>query len=378
MKKKLTILFGDAHLSYSPTAIGLYDLLSQHFDVTIVARSPKFFDDNPLADRNVVYIKQPAHRIGRLQKKMSFKLASVLNQNAKLLAETNAPYTAFYEFRFIEQYLSAEKPDIVIAVDFKSLFFAQMLALRVEFVSLEIVPNDPFHAACDLKNINSVVIQTKERYEHLFGEIKFKTFYIQNAPIYVPVQTERLRAGLVYCGTAWNPFGFYHCLALLREFPELALNVRGAILHADKKRVQREYGDLLANGRLIIDDEYLDDKKVVDYLRRFRIGFSFYNFEVDWIDNFNYYSAPSGKMFKYFAAGVPVVALDTLGAKPVAEFDCGVLINDLKPENIKQAVDNIENNFEYYSQNCLKAAENYSFDKMAQPFVEYLLSSVED
>lgn len=375
---KITILFGDAHLSYSPTVIGLYDLLSPHFDVTIIARSPKFFDNKPLGKRNVTYIRQPTHKIGRLRKRLFFKVTSITDKSAKLLAKIKAPYTAFNEFEFIRKHLADEKPDVVIAVDFKSLFFARMLETNAEFVSLEIKPDDPFRAACDFSNISSVVIQSKERFEHLFGDKKFKTFFIQNAPVYLRAQTEQPRTGLVYCGTAWNPFGFYHCLEFLKRFPEFVLHVRGAILSADKKRLRSEYNDLLASERLIIDDEYLDDTEVVDYLRKFRIGFSFYNFEVDWVDNFNYHSAPSGKMFKYFAAGVPVVAMDTIGAKPIVEFDCGVLIKDLEPESIKQAIDKIESNFEYYSRNCLKAAEHYSFDKMAKPFVEYLTEQISE
>ncbi len=372
MKKKLTILFGDAHLSYSPTVIGLYDLLLPHFDVTIVAKSPKSFDDRPIANRKVVYIKQPNHRIGRLQRKLAFRLASAKNTFAKRFAGINAPYETFYEFKFIKQFLATENPDVIIAVDFKSLFFAQLLDKKVEFVSLEIVPNDPFYRACDLRNINSVIIQTKERYRHLFGDRGFRTFFIQNSPVYSAGQTEAPRAGLAYCGTAWNPFGFYHCLEFLKKFPSYEMHVRGAILSDDKERVRRDCGDLLANGRLVIDDKYLDDRDVVDYLRKFRIGFSFYNFEIEWVNNFNYQSAPSGKMFKYFAAGVPVVASDTLGAQPVIEFDCGVLIKDLKPESIKQAIDEIESSFEHYSNNCLKAAEHYSLDKTAKPFVDYL------
>ncbi|MFN0140718.1 MAG: hypothetical protein ACKVQW_11620 [Pyrinomonadaceae bacterium] len=375
MKKKVTILFGDAHLSYSPTVIGLYDQLSPHFDVTIVARSPKFFDNRPLANRNVVYIKQPAGRFAKLSKRLLFLFASLTDKFAKKLKNIKAPYSSFFESDFIKQYLAERKPDFILAVDFKSLFFAQMLERRVEFVSLEIVPKDPFYKSCNYENVNSVIIQTKERYEHLFGDKQFKTFFIQNSPTYVPMQAATMREGLVYCGTAWNPFGFYHCLEVLKRFPDLVMNVRGAILDDDKKRIEGEYGDLLTSGRLIVDDEYLDDTEVVDYLRKFRIGFCFYNFEIEWINNFNYYSAPSGKMFKYFAAGVPVVALNTIGSRPIIEFDCGVLIDDLNPESINEAIDKIEANFEYYSQNCLRAAEHYSFDKMAEPFVRYLLDA---
>ena len=372
MIRKLTILFGDAHLSYSPTVIGLYDLLSAHFDVTIVAKSPQFFDNRPIVNRKVVYIKQPKFRIARVPIKLAFRLATIRDTVAKLFAEINAPYQTFNEFKFVKDFLATEKPDVIIAVDFKSLFFAQLLNQKVDFVSLEIGRNDPFYAACELENVNSIVIQTPERYEHLFGDKELKTFYVQNSPIYIPIETAQTRKGLVYCGTAWDRFGFYHCLEFLKQYPSFSMNVRGAILSGDKKRVVSEYGDLLASERLIIDQDYLDDKDVVDYLQTFRIGFSFYNFEIDEIDTFNYRSAPSGKMFKYFAAGVPVVALETIGAKPIADFDCGVLIKDLRPESIKYAIDKIEGNFEHYAQNCLKAAEHYSFDKMAKPFVEYL------
>ena len=178
--------------------------------------------------------------------------------------------------------------------------------------------------------------------------------------------------GSVYCGTAWNPFGFYHCLDFIKTFPEYTLNVKGALPSADKARVKTEYQDLMTGGRLIFDSDYLDDDALVDYLRRFKIGFCFYNFEIEWVNNFNYHSAPSGKMFKYMAAGVPVIGQDILGLKPVKEFDCGVLITDLEPATIKRAVEKIEGNFDYYSQNCLKAAEHYSFDKMIEPFIDYL------
>lgn len=375
MKKKVTILFGDVFLSYSPTVLGLYDLLSQHFDVTIIARSPEFFDNQPVTGRNVISIKQPVSYLARLFKLAPFYLSSIFDNKAKQLRRTRFSVSTFYEFKFIQKYLAAKQSDFIIAVDFKNLFITQLLGKKVEFLSLEIVPNDPYYAACDFKNIDCVIIQTKERYEHLFGDKKLKTFYVQNAPIYVPVEAVQTRKGLVYCGTAWDRFGFYHCLEFLKQYPSCSMNVRGAILSDDKMRVDREYGDLLASGRLVIDDEYLNEKALTDYLRNFRIGFSFYNFEIEQVDNFNYQSAPSGKMFKYFAAGVPVIALDTIGSQPIAEFDCGVLIRDLKPASIKQAVDKIESNFDYYSQNCLRAAGHYSFDKMAKPFLDYLMST---
>jgi glycosyltransferase involved in cell wall biosynthesis len=379
MRKKITILFNGENLSYSPTVIGLYDLLSKQFDVNIIARAPVNFDNKLLPNRKVNYIKgvksenleKINNRLVSLFARFSNKIALIQRKIGNLAYEIPV---AFYEFMFIRKCLSKDKPDFIIAVDFRNLWYAQILNKKVEFLSLEIVPNDRFYHKCSFKNINSVVIQTRERYEHLFNDKKFKTFFIQNAPVFTAPEFNQSRQGLVYCGTAWEPFGFYHCLEFLKSFPDYTLTVKGAILNPDRVRVENQYSDLLSNKRLIIDNKYLDDNEVVSYLRKFRIGFCFYNFDIDYINNFNYLSAPSGKMFKYFAAGVPVIGQDILGLKPIREFDCGILIKDLKPESIKGAIDAIESNFDYYSQNCLKAAEHYSFDKTAQPFIDYLMN----
>jgi glycosyltransferase involved in cell wall biosynthesis len=372
MKKKVTILFSGAHLAYSPTVIGLYDLLSEHFDVGIVAESPEAFDFERLTNRNVVYREKLTDKNRLRFYRRLYDLRSLFDKEIAALKQMNFDTDVIYDFTQVRKTLAAESPDFIVAVDFQNLLYTQVLEKGVEFLSLEIVPNDKFYDHCDFKNVNSVVIQTKERYEHLFEDEKLKTFFIQNAPVFTEAENRVRRNGLVYCGTAWNPFGFYHCLEFLRTFPEYTLNVKGALPSEDKAKMQTDYQDLTTNGRLIFDREYLDDAAVVDYLRQFKAGFCFYNFELEWINNFNYYSAPSGKMFKYLAAGVPVVGQDILGLNPVEEFDCGVLIKDLEPRTIKKAVEKIEENFSYYSKNCLKAAAHYSFDKTSKPFVDYL------
>jgi len=373
MRKKVSILFNGWHLSYSPTIIGLYDLLSKQFDVTILAQSPKEFDNKPLVERNVVYrekLKAINHyRFNRLL----YRLQAFFDKEISLLKKMKFKTDVIYDFKSVRKYLAAQPADFIIAVDFRNLLYTQILGKKVDFVSLEIIPHDDFYNNCDFSNINSVVIQTKERYEYLFGDKEFRTFFVQNAPVFTESSNKSNPKNLVYCGTAWNPFGFYHCLEFLRKFPDYTLNVKGAFLTEDKAKVDSDYQDLISNKQLIIDSKYLDDSEVVDYLRKFRIGFCFYNFELEEINNFNYFSAPSGKMFKYLAAGVPVIGQDILGLKPVKEFDCGVLIKDLEPQSIKEAVEKIEENFEYYSKNSLKAAEHYSFDKTTEPFIKYLV-----
>ncbi len=373
MKKKILILFPDMHLSYSPTVIGLYDLLTEYFDVTIVAPSPQKFDNQPLSNRQILYLKEIASPNQRRFYRRLFPFLASFFPDFSILQKNKVELETFYEYFQIKKHLKKISPDIVIAVDFKTLWYVELLGKKAEFLSLEIDDENIFYQRCSKTNIKSVVIQTADRYNYLFKTKKLKTFFIQNAPIFKPFPNQSKRVGLVYCGTAWNRFGFYHCLDFIKEFPDYSLTVRGAILNDDRQQVGAEYDGLLTQKRLTIADNYLDDSEVVNFLKQFRIGFCFYNFAVDLINNFNYHSAPSGKMFKYFAAGVPVIAQDISGMQPIKEFDCGVLIKDLEPQTIKKAVDTIEANFEYYSANCLNAAAHYSFDKSAQPFLDYLL-----
>lgn len=373
MRKKALILFDGAHLAYSPTVIGLYDSLAEHFDVGILAENPEAFDFERLTTRRVIYRDKLKNQNRLRIYRRIFDFLAIFDKQIAWLRQMNFDTDVIYDFTVVRRQIRAESPDIIIAVDFRNLLYAQILDKPVEFLSLEIVPGDKFYQECDFKNIRSVVIQTKERYEHLFGKRQLKTFLVQNAPVYVAAAENNLnRRNLVYCGTAWNPFGFYHCLEFLRAFPEYTMRVKGAISNEDKRRTESEYADLLSAKRLIFDSEYLDDAVVVDYLRQFRIGFCFYNFELEQVNNFNYQSAPSGKMFKYMAAGVPTIGQDILGLQPVKEFDCGVLIADLEPASIRAAIEKIEKNFDYYSQNCLKAAAYYSFDKTVKSFVDYL------
>jgi glycosyltransferase involved in cell wall biosynthesis len=384
MKKRLTIIFDGIWVAYSPTTIALYDLLSEYFEVTIIAQNPRHFDNNPLPNRKVIYINELLTKNQYRLAKTLFAFRALFNKEERILkgakpgidASEKINFLEIYnEFNFIKNHLAKEKPDFIIAVDSKNLWFTQILGKKVEFLSLEITPQiEFFQNQCNFENINSVIIQTKERYDYLFKNAELRTFYIQNAPVFTPPQTNNHREGLIFSGTASDEYGFFICLDFLKIYPEYTLTLRGAMVA--KNRVETDYADLITNKNLIVDEKYLDDSEVVNYLRQFKIGFCFYNFKIKQLNTFHFRHVPSGKMFKYFAAGVPVIGVDIPGLKPIKDFEAGILIKDLEPENIKKAIDTIESNYDYYSQNCLKAAEHYSFDKMAKPFVDYLLEKV--
>jgi len=51
------------------------------------------------------------------------------------------------------------------------------------------------------------------------------------------------------------------------------------------------------------------------------------------------------------------------------------LIEDLDAGSILSAIQKIEANYDYYAQNCLKAAAHFSFEESLQPFNDELLVS---
>lgn len=387
MKKKVTIIFDGIWIAYSPTTIALYDLLSEYFDVTIIAQNPKHFDNAVLPNRKVVYIDDLTTPNDYRKTKAKFAMRSLLGKDEKKFKAAEPSISAnkrlnfleiYHEFDFIRNYLAREKPDHIIAVDSKNLWFTEILGKQATVLSLEITPEKQvFYDLCSFENVESVIIQTQVRYDYLFKDKKLKTFFIQNAPVYVAPTKEYERKGLIFSGTASNEYGFFLALEFLKKYPAYQMTARGSMAEKDRlvandKYYAELYNSLVESKNLLIDEKYLDDSEVVEYLRRFKIGFCLYNFQLAHIDTFNFQTAPSGKMFKYFAAGVPAVGVECQGLQPIADFEAGVLIKDLGPDSIKEAFDKIESNYDYYSQNCLKAAEHYSFDRMAEPFIEYL------
>src|SRR5205085_2435639 len=123
------------------------------------------------------------------------------------------------------------------------------------------------------------IIQSKERFEYLFKDKKFTTFYVQNAPSFQEIELKSHRLGLIYAGSAYSLLGFYNCLNYLEAYKEEKLTVQGAIMKPDKDRVNNEYADLLNEKRLIINNKYLENDEMVEFISNYEIGFCFYNFE---------------------------------------------------------------------------------------------------
>ena len=379
-KEKIIILFAGAHLAYSPTITQLYDALSEAADVTIFAETDPGFIPQKLTERKVIYFEDAVQPKPTFSKKIRYFFLRRFNKPAMRLEAMGFKLkNDYYRFRRTEKIIQEGKYDRVIAVDVKNLFYCSVMEIHADFISLELGIGEDLVPLINKSLIDCIITQSTDRLNYLFKNWEgIKIFIIPNSPIYTeqPLFAGE-RKGLLYGGTAWGPFGFYHCLEYLRKFKDTPLTVQGALPGEERKKITEEYSDLIAENLLRLNDNYLSNDAVVNYFSQFEIGICFYNFEIEWIRHFNYQSAPSGKIFKYLAAGVPVIAINIIGFKFIEEMQCGVLINDLTPESIRAGIEKIRSNYSYYRTNTQIAAAHYSFDKAVKPYMDYVKAAVE-
>ena len=378
--KRILILFDGPHLAYSPTPIQFYDWLCRYYEVTIFAQDPANYTGQAVNDRKVVY-----HRYygvsGRVFYKVLFSILALFNRNAGYFKQQGLSYRDyFFKFLALKKILKNNSFNRIICIDIINLFYCSLLKRRVDFLSLELTKDQHLLPAIDKKLMNCVIIQSPERYEYLFREVDVRKFFIQNAPVYKELQLDIMkRKFLIYSGSAIEGLGFYDCLNYLNKFTGETLMVQGAFYQKDRDRVNKNYPHLLKEGRLLINNKYLDNDDVVGFISDYQIGFCFYNFDDPFIkDNyFNYFSAPSGKMFKYLAAGVPVVCSNILGFQFVKDFQCGVLIDGLSELEISNAVLAVRANYSSFVENAIAAAKYFSFDKAIQPYIDFIQENMQ-
>jgi glycosyltransferase involved in cell wall biosynthesis len=370
--KKILIVFPDPTLSFSPFTLNLYDSLSIIYDVTILTFEPiSSYSSQKIIDKKVIYLKRflnPVflHLIMRglraLDKRLKLKNYNFL----LLLAGRALPL-----IREIKKFDGE-----IIAVDFFALWCVGMAKKKAHLLSLEIYDNDLYKKSCPTNVIKSVIIQSEERYKYLFGNQKLTTFLVQNAPNYIDEKinlSARKENELIFCGSAMPGFGIFRCLEFLEDFPEYRLTVKGAIPDYVKKTIIKEFSDLFYQNRLVLNEEYLSPSDLNSFLSNFRIGFVFYDYiKFDYINTFNYKSAPSGKLFQYYNAGLPVVSNNISGLNSIKEFKTGVMINSMDSDSIKNAIDQIELDYENYAIRSKNLSARFDFSKNMMPFIDFL------
>jgi len=358
-KKKICIVFPDEWVSYSPTIINLAKELSFFFNVEVIC-----FDNG-------------RYDLTHLNNNKMYKIINIAFITPKNFSESNL-YKAFKFIILLFMLRNYKNYDEIIAVDSVSLLPSTLLFKRVNFLSLEIQKDIYFRLSLK-KRIKSLIIQSEEREDFMFNECnKRTTFYIQNSPIYlnnfpnkkIPSNNNCLK--LIYMGHILPEHGICEIIETIRSGNNnYNLTLKGILPPDIHKALLEKYDTLIKKGKLILDDEYVDNDQLANYLSKFHIGICFYSRSI-MENDYNYISSPSGKIFNYYNAGIPVIASDIIGLKSVRDFNAGILLKNATPENIHKAIDKILLRYEYYSDNARKAAEFFDFKTSAQSFIEYL------
>ena len=251
---------------------------------------------------------------------------------------------------------------------------AQEIYGAVHFISLEIENNtSPIYKQINRQQVKSVFIQTKVRYDYLFPAQTLPVFYVQNAPVFEEAAiTHYERHDFIWAGAIDRRLAVYECINFFDRYPQYKLVLKGGIEQKAYQKITDTYNNLITENRIRFDRDYLPASSFLDFLSHFKIGFCFYSWELIRA-SFNYYTAPSGKLFMTLAAGVPVIACNIPAFKFLEEYGAGVLVDDYEPETIFAAAQKIERDYEKYHLACYDSARYFSFDKRVAPYIDFLI-----
>lgn len=355
-KKSILIVFPDEWLQYSPSVQNLYSCCEKEHDTKLVyIDNGKFQNEGIVENSSTIKIGKTAAYFWR--KTFGYKFYKVLR--------------LFFTLLFIK--LFDRKYDIVIAIDSSGYFPTKILFPKTIYFSLE-TEKDRFYQL-DLKlGIETMLIQSPERKEFMVGQDDtIKVFYLQNSPI-LESKIQRFsgikQKRILYMGNIEFGYGLEHFIDCIRSLnDEYTLTLKGIRNEKYDQWLQNRYKDLIEKGKLLFDFTYVEQSKIIEFVSQYYIGITGYDLDLA-KKSFNYYSSPAGKLFNYYAGGVPVIGIDIIGLKSVKDFNAGILIEEVNTEQIQSAISSIEKNYEEHSKNCIKAAEEFDFKKGFDRFIE--------
>lgn len=355
---KVIIIFPDEWLPYSPSILNIIKLLSeQQLESAIICFDignsiPSEF--NCAATMRVVHLNIQLWNIARRLHFHKF-LKIVLLSKALLGMQ--------------------RKGAALIGVDSVGFLVARLFSRHAVFFSLEIF-RDIWFKVGRLLGVEKVIIQSAERAQYLFGRSNSPEVYIlPNSPILYD-QTRQLVARrasetltgarplrFIYFGTIIPTHGVEACIRAVLNYDSNSQ----IYLQGFSPREYRAYLEITfhayLNKRLFINSDYVCQNAVVEHLTQYDIGFVLYDLALIRSDDFNYRSSPSGKLYNYYAAGIPVIGIDIVGLQSVRECKAGILLSDITPNSLQTAIFELVRSYSEYRKNALIAGEIFEFRK---------------
>lgn len=276
----------------------------------------------------------------------------------------------FFALLFIK--LFDKKYDLVVGIDSSGYAITKLFFNKAIYFSLE-TEKDNYYNFCKRLGIENLIIQSKERADYMLeGMNNVNVFYIQNSPILdqdLNLYKEPKKKEILYMGNIEFGYGLEYFIDSIKDLPEeYTLTLKGIKNDKYYDWLKSKYATEINNGKLIFDFNYVSQDKIIEYVSKFYIGITGYDLELA-KKSFNYYSSPAGKLFNYYAAGVPVIGINIIGLKSVNDFNAGILINEVNETNIKTAIKTIEADYVKYSENCIKASKEFDFKKGFDNFI---------
>ena len=353
--KSILIVFPDEWLQYSPSVLNLYQCCNEkHYTKLIYVDNNRFNNDGLVDHYSNIKIGKTAAYIWR--KTLGYKFYKVIRLIFKLL------FIKLFDRRY----------DTVIAIDSSGYFATKLFFRQTIYFSLE-TEKDVFYKWSVALGINTLLIQSKERKDFMIGDNhSINVFYLQNAPI-LNTSIKRYQGPkekrILYMGNIEFGYGLEHFIDCVKDLDdEYTLTLKGIKNEKYFNWLQERFKSLIDSGKLKFDFNYVEQSKIIEFVSYYYIGITGYDLELA-KQSFNYFSSPAGKLFNYYAAGVPVIGIDIVGLKSVKDFNAGVLIEAVTIENIRNAIKQIETNYEEQSSNCIKASQIFDFKKGFETFI---------
>ena len=355
-RPKVLVLFPDDWAPYSPTLTRLVERLGERADVIVYAIHTGRFtvEGMPTSIYRPVMLSRWIRRIG--------------------LYGLVRPFALAYAAR-----TTANSASHIIAVDTAGAIAARLLGTGFHFLSLEL--GHRWLVRPLLRHSSkSILIQSRARLHYLLGEKLppgVDIHFVQNAPDAVKLRLEQCLADprryvirLVYLGNIIPIHGLQVMLALLRAWPEAQLTLQGNFPAASERFIKEHAADLVTSGRLLLPKGYIAEQDLNSFLGKHDIGVCLYDLKGRQQRNFNYVSSPAGKMFNYFAAGIPVLASAHIGLAPVSEHQAGLQVAELCANTLAEAGKTIAANLEHYRAGARRAALAYDFHSATESFLD--------
>lgn len=371
---KVLIVYEFPIVAYSPTTLQLYDeLVNRGHTVKILTYEPIKTHDTKILNRDITYVDFKYPSILRFLLKTVF---SILNFDVERFRWIHIPRSICFQSILILFRLNSliKYYDRIIISDLSFLYYySKFFTKKVDVLSLEIL--DEFKKITEkarVKNILSgIIIQSEVRFNYLFKGYS-NYFLIQNSPVFNKslLSPEKLVDHFIFAGTGFKGFGLYQSVSVLDYSLNYKLTIKGRIPDEEMAFIKTNYHSYLDSERLIIDTIFLENDEFIKFISKYSVGFAFYDLDDPVFGTFNYQTAPSGKLFKYLAAGLPVVGSDIEAFKFLEYEGAGVLVKNLSGDEINKAILKIKENYTFYSTNALRMAEKFSFDKMVAPYMD--------